>query len=625
MNIVGDRKLIQVALACLLALLLAVPSLCWGQLSAEAQEAGNQQLLSVEAEEPTSPLSEKTAPSGVSEEYDKAAPDAPIDASSSNTVIADENMSSEDDGELETAITNESEAAVKSEGENESSLADSTLDQRVSEDASLEQENQETESVSALDENLSPTGGALDPDLAIEGLEWALHAELVPSLDCDKGADPANYSSGLKSGYKCSVAMSFNLKAPNNSFSKGDTVSFPFLTAGPNARIIAPDTAAEPLLDGNIELGTWKIENHQIVIELGEGAAGKSSLKDCSITTAPILVAETYSNSSTTQDYYVGSVKHTYMHDKKERRPASGYLYKSAFTATNQDVRWSIVQVEMSNQLMMSNGASMDDITSIVIEDEFPKETGVVDVSLHSVNASVLFVMSESDHRAAQSDWANALDSSIINYFTKVDQLSGETYAQFKLRVGTFQYGMYKTDAGDIKFIMNLGNPQSTSYPLQYSDIWPNLEETLLNSNVGINAWEANYIATTYSDSNCVNGNIIDPGIVLEARYKQVSEDTSIVNTAYLSFTEQGSQRSWNARGVAVLKAGSANATVQSETATLVKVDAADGTRLGGASFRLERSADGNEPWAEVTTFTTATDGADMGSFNTGNLIPGYY
>lgn len=547
MRSIGKRRTLQVALACMLALLLTLPSLGWGQLYAEAKDMDAQQPILVEEEPAEQPLAEEEI-SATDTVIDEESPTISLDKPATSEKASSESLD---------------DVASVEEAEEPSDL-EPTVEPVIPEEPTPAIEATKTlneESLSALSGSLAPLGEALDPAVALENLEWKLNPVFDPPLDCDLGSDPASYSVGLSTGQTCYVTMKFDINAPNGTFNDGDTLTFPFLPQGQNACIVAGDTGAEPLLNGTTELGTWRIENYHIVIELGPNAAGKIALKDCAITTSSNLKAETFGNAATTQDYYVGPVKHTYMHKGKNRRPASGYLYKGAWSATNQDIRWSITQAELSSQLMQSNGKSIDPIGTMIIEDEFPKSTGIVDVSLADIQVGVMYVMSETDHQAAQADWSNALTRSIKSHFTKMNQLDGESYDQFKARIDTFQYGMYRTDAGDIKFIVNFGSPNSLSYPLQYFMIWPDLEQALLDANVGITPAEAQYIAKSYSSTNCIFGNIVDPTVVLDARYEQVATEAQVDNTAFLSFRQGGTWRSKKASAYAFLQAGSGTTT----------------------------------------------------------------
>lgn len=467
--------------------------------------------------------------------------------------------------------------------------------------------------------------GAELPD-AVKNLTWNMYkASDNTEPDRDKGLDPLDYESGFTNYETVYVVMNFTIEAPLGSeFQSGDTVRFPFL---PGRDIGVNNTAAEKLIasDGTTILGTWMISDRVLVIELGEGATGKTTLNNCVITTAKTLHPYNQSVAATVKTFTIGGVDHSYKIHELTRKKIGSYMDKGFSSATNQSLRWLIgTGAYLVDDLTRSEGASMRNVSSLVFEDEIPASEASLGISAVNITARVPFIMGEDDLTAASASGTTLLEANATGAFTEVRQTpSDTTYEAFKNRVGPFQYGTYDLNDGGHKFIINFGDPSAVGQGPTYSDLFGDLEQRIMDANKGVSVTEAKIISNALGDDNCIGGNIVYWMFYITTEYKQTCIDMPKTNTGELTYVLEGSSLTETDTAQGILRTGSAVATPSVQRATIISADNANGTSLKGVVYKVQKKNEGENVWEDTGYQPVTTD--SNGQATTETLESGTY
>jgi|GEM_PF-5632134 len=470
---------------------------------------------------------------------------------------------------------------------------------------------------------------------SLANFTWSLFRANGTEPTRDQGLDPGDYIDGISSGTNIYTVLNFNLVAPPGGFFANDTITIPFMRGG---NITSFLSAPEPLLaaDGTA-IGTWEIvSGPNLIIRLNTVAEAHSVFYNVNIQTAPNMsVAVPVGSPAQVQTWTTGGVAHLYRINARVANLVTvPSQTKTTQVISNNQITWYIRDSrDLLNRLTTSRGTAFPDITSIIIEDDFPASSGVTGVSLTRADVRVPYIMSDTDWRAAYiANNGPVTNTAQLSRFTQVMQNPGEPYTDFRARLNTFQYGIYQTGDGSFRFVLNLGNPQDPAYPLRYSMLWPDLRQSLINSTengYSMSEAEADIIADALGDSNVVHGNVVSWAFSLRADYTQVVVPTLKTNTVSTERIENGVPSTSTATGSGTMNPGSSITTPDPESATLIKYDSVSGAAIAGVTFRLERSTGTNAgPWISTAygpngngTFTTAADG----TVNTGALALGWY
>ena len=472
--------------------------------------------------------------------------------------------------------------------------------------------------------SLTPLAG--EPPL-MNGLAWKLvkaSDDSEPSRD--KGPNPADYSVGIPHWQEYYVVLDFDIHAySGEQLHEGDRLSIPFL---PHYFYYAT-TAKEQLMapDGITVLGTWWIDadTETLEIELGVASEGFTVLNNCTITTAKTIRANRVTTVDEVLATMIGGVSHDYLYLVVPRSPSSYAISKVLNVTTNTTARWHIyTSRDLTDQLYLNDGNSLDfhNQTSLIIEDEIPASQGITAIGDFRAVVNVLNIMSETDKRSATIEGSHALASDVTSAFTRVAQSGGEDYDTFKSRINPMEYGVYETPGGDFKVVANLGNASSPSYPLKIANIWPDLEQSLLN-NGRITPAEIAIVANALRSTNVIHGNATDIMFGFTVTYQQAFTDTVKTNTVTGSFVRNGNVVTRSSTRTATLKTGSAIAAPASYQAKIAKADAVSGDPLENVVFKIQHSTDGGTSWID-TSYADVTTGPD-GQATTGVLSPGLY
>lgn len=540
------------------------------------------------------------------------------------------------EGELEESLATEEpsdESGLLNEGEpsGENGLLDEseTSEENENLDGAVGVSETESNSTGSNDAVALRSGGkALRADISsqLRNLTWSMRrASDGVEPNRDQGSDPTDYTNEFTHYQPVYIVMNFDVGAPSGvGFQSGDTISFPFLQG--NA-ISVSNTAEEKLIagDGQTVLGTWKISERNIVIVFNDKVVGQTSLNNCTISTAKTLRPYNQSVVDKVETYTVGETSHSYRIGGLTRAPVTSYMGKSLSATTNQSVRWLIgVGGSLVDDLTRSRGASMEDVSSLIFEDEIPASEASKGISTINITARVPFIMSESDQTAASASGTTLLEKEATTYFERISQISSDIdYDTFKKRVGPFQYGIYDAEDGSYKFIINFGDPQSSDYAVTYSQLFPNLKQSIIDANKGVSEEEAEIIADSLGDENCIGGSVIYWLFYLTTEYSPTFVSTEKANTGTLTFDLNGASTVESSSAQGTLQAGSAVAFPMASQATIAKADSVSGAPLENVVFKLQHSVDGGTLWLDANYPAVTTN--SEGQATTGTLAPGMY
>ncbi len=441
----------------------------------------------------------------------------------------------------------------------------------------------------------------------------------VPSVD--QGTDPTDYAIGLPHYVSYSAAITFNIQAPvGEELHAGDAIMLPFLQTGWSF----VNTGAENLYDptGLVILGTWRIENCQLKITLSGAVEGQTSLSNCSIITAPNIKVSFLRAIDTVQDVIIGTKTHQYKANKLERTPSIGDHAKLG-VGGNSRASWTLTTWNVfSNELTTSRGTAVSKIESYYMEDRIPASEGVQNVSVPAINATVPYIVSETDWRTAALTGNNISMASVKSLFTLVVQNPGESYEDFKSRLQQLQYGIFKEDDGGFVMVFNFGNLTDPNYPIKYQNLWPDLYATCV-AQEGVTPAEAQIIVDSLGAGNVIGGNVVQFYLNVTTDYNQALVDTQKTNTLVGSYVKDGVQKEARSVAQVTLQAGQAVGKPSAGQVTIAKADATSGLGLENAIFKIQHSTDGGTTWSD-TAYPTLTTGTD-GTATSGNLSPGLY
>ena len=451
--------------------------------------------------------------------------------------------------------------------------------------------------------------------------DWYLYRANGLEPDKDKGSNPADYANGLSHGEGFSIKIEFDVHAAIGQFLEpGDVIEVPFLAGGFTSYSA---TSPEPLMAGV----TWRLNPGRLIIEFNSDlATGLTGLSDCVITTAPNL---RYNNSMGTADgvvsWTIGGKTHQYKTNATPKGASSGAVMSKGIVSTsNSAITWFInARNDVTTELFASKGATVSARKSFYLEDEIPASQGVTGLVVDQVLLGIPYLMSETDLRPASIAGNPLVRHNIKSQLNEIIQTAGESYEQFKARLGELDYGIYKTAGGDFKFVMNYGDLTSPTFPLKFTDIFGDIE-AVCAANVNCTPEEAAILAEIFSDNNAINGSIFGMQIILTSTYPQAFVSTSKTNTAVGTYDIDGVQFSDSRTANAQVSPGSGVAKPASHSAKIAKADAVSGLALAGVEFKLETSTDGGTTWDTVPSHNSFLTGAD-GTVTRGPLATGLY
>ena len=422
----------------------------------------------------------------------------------------------------------------------------------------------------------------------------------------------------IAQGYQ--LKFSWTLTPSIGTLNEGDTFSFNMPTMTPSGSWGAANYAWSNFSDSlGLVLGQWRIQSNKIEVVLGQNVSGKQSISAEFSSGGTAFTGIVGNQGGDFNVSFGGIVKVIRFKPKLSiLNPLSSNESKSAGTTTNTTANWTInVGNKEVKELGESLGTLYDVQTGVYVEDVL---NGIPTIA--TVRVGVYVPMNLTSGALSTSNLA------LVRTVSKISQNPGESYADFKARLGIYQYGFYQDAFGKYTFVLYLGDMGSDGS--RYSDLNPNFASAAATHAIGNNyyletdrpALEA-YFNNVYGNDNVIAGKIASYMIYVTETYTPVNVNTTIKNTAKI--TKNGLSKDVSATAILQATSGSGG-TVTSGSAGVYLLDNDTNLPLSG-TFKLQKqqgdgswidyNGDGSGPWT--------TDAANFGFVNAGSVGDGTF
>ena len=423
-----------------------------------------------------------------------------------------------------------------------------------------------------------------------------------------------------------SYQLKFNWTLTPSSavLNEGDKFSIAYPVVAINKPFTAVNFAWSDFSDNSgVTIGRWRINNGKIDVELYASVSGRQSVSGEFISGTYAFRAPNITQGGDYDVSFGGVVKVIKFIDKPIVLPIlpSGDS-KEAISATNTTVQWSMpIGRSEIKELGTSFGSNYTVQTNVYVEDTLSGiPAGNITISTGMNIPTDLSSGVLSSHIASVN--------SITIPSTKILQMPGESFAEFKARLQIYQYGFYQDDLGQYTLIVYLGNMGSEGP--KYSDFNPNFAsagaDRTVNSSSNLysesdRAALETFFATTFGDGNVIGGRVAQYRVTFNEIYPQVITNTIVRNTAKI--TKSGISKDVSVTAT-LQGVGGTGGTVAAGSAGVYLLDSDTNLPLAG-TFKLQKQQ-GDGSWADYNAGATyTTDAANFGFVNAGAVGDGTY
>ncbi|GAX48268.1 InlB B-repeat-containing protein [Pseudolactococcus reticulitermitis] len=435
----------------------------------------------------------------------------------------------------------------------------------------------------------------------------------------DSSGIPLSITNQGTRGQVYQLKFNWTLTPLSGTLNEGDTFSFNRPVSTPGGNWGATNYAWTNFTDSlGTVLGQWRIQSNKIEVVIGVNVTGQQSISAEFISGANAFSAACAPQGGDTIVSFGGIDKVINFKNSSSLSALGASDGKYLRSTSNTTATWnfSIGNKEL-RRLGESFGTAYDIQSSVYIEDvlngiptEFSLENRVYLPT--DLSTGVL------------SGAAGALHTIPT---TKITQNSGESYADFKNRLGVYQYGFYKDAFDQYTLVVYLGDMGSDG--IRYSDLDANFLNTAVNNAINNGSYLESdrdtlkdFMTKTYGNENVIGGKVaFYMGFVTET-YPQVATTTTIKNTAKI--TKSGISKDYSATGQLQVPSGSGE-TISSGSVGVYLADTDTNLPLAG-TFKLQKqdganwvdyNGNGSGPWT--------TDAANYGFVNAGSVGDGTY
>ena len=369
----------------------------------------------------------------------------------------------------------------------------------------------------------------LTSDLSIDSVKF-----------CDDNIceSPYDGENGVKAQTRFLVKMEWSLHAAS-AIEDGDQVIIPFannVVEGQGVYLGSSFSWTDISDSNNNKIGQWRIqgsgENRKITIKFSDNAVGKTDISGIFITPKSMYVSFIYSDR--VFPFTVGNNEYNLKINTNtlaEVRDLSGIANTDSSnnraTIITSSPKLTIKQLYNTNQYPdFTNAAILNDLYCELF---LPKELNVTNISSLSIVSGVSLPTSLSSNKASTSFYY----SSVLSFFTKVDQNENENYSDFKNRLDEFEYGIYTDDDGNMTVIVNFGSQPSSNLTYKTAlskldnsvsepgDYWHKKSPLTVDSNV------QSLINSFLGSENRIGGKIASWGLYATLEFPTVKVDTN--------------------------------------------------------------------------------------------------
>ena len=414
------------------------------------------------------------------------------------------------------------------------------------------------------------------------------------------------------------LKFSWTLSPSSTILNEGDNFSLNIPTSTPSGTWTVTNSAWTNFTDSsNTILGQWRIYNNKVEVVLGSNVTGRQSITAEFITGANALRVTSVTSGATVNVSFGGIVK-AIKFTTSTLTPLVLNDQKRVQNISNINAVWNVIFGNNElDELGKSFGSNYNIQTGVYIEDAL---NGIPsDFSLQTRVYAPADLIS-----GTLSNYSYAYSVPI----TQITQISGESYQDFKSRLGVYEYGYYQDDFGQYTLVCYLGDMGIDG--LRYSDINTNFISALVSGCINNGYYQESdrsaleaFLTNTYGNGNVIGGKVVSYQANITETYPQVATNTPITNTARI--TKSGISKDFSASGELQAPTGSGGTAV-SGSAGVYLLDSDTNLPLSG-TFKLQKQqgdgswadyiGDGSGPWT--------TDAANFGFVNAGSVGNGTY
>ncbi|ATC60813.1 InlB B-repeat-containing protein [Pseudolactococcus raffinolactis] len=374
--------------------------------------------------------------------------------------------------------------------------------------------------------------------------------------------------------------------------------------------------------NSGVVLGQWRTTGSKIEVILGPNLTGKQTISAEFSTGATAVKAPAITVGGDYNVSFGGIIKIIKFNNPTPSilRPLGNDSKGTTATGTtNTKLPWNIsVGRNEIKELGTSFGGDYTIQTDVYVEDRI---IGISELPTISVRDRLFCPINLNTGALSESGYA--FGNIPIN---KVLQVSGESYEEFKARLGVYDYGFYQDASGEYTFVIYFGDLGSDG--VKYTDLNANFATIAANNAINGGYYpEENrvgletFFTNTYGDGNIVNGKVVAYTIAFTGTYPQVDIDTPVTNTARI--TKSGISKDYSATATLRATSGSGE-TVTSGSAGVYLLDSDTNLPLAG-TFKLQKQQ-GDGSWADYNAGATyTTDAANFGFVNAGSVGDGTF
>ncbi|QIW55776.1 LPXTG cell wall anchor domain-containing protein [Pseudolactococcus raffinolactis] len=480
--------------------------------------------------------------------------------------------------------------------------------------------------VGGISQTLAFEGAATDTTPELTKVRPALRAATAP-VDysnqvvvngwniLDSAGNPLSTTNLGRNNTSYQLKFDWTLTPATSTLNEGDTFSFNRPTSSPSGSWSSINSGWINFSDSmGTVLGQWRVNNNKVEVVLGVNATGKQSISAEFITGASTYKATGFQGGTYSVSF--GMINKDITFRNSSMTPLRSNDRKILQSVSDVEARWTL---EVGNAEIMklaeSFGAQYDTQNNVYVEDV---------LNGTPITASMTGMVNYPIELPAGTLASSALCLSIP--LTKINQNPGESYNDFKNRLGVYDYGFYQDNFGQYTFVLYLGDMGSDG--ARYSDLNASFATVAATNVINLGGYSESdrtdletFFTNVYGNSNIIGGKVTRYALTIREAYLQVATNTTIINTARI--TKSGLSSDVSATGQLEGFAGSGG-TATSGTAGVYLLDNDTNLPLSG-TFKLQKQQ-GDGSWVDYNAGATyTTDAANMGFVTAGSVGDGTY
>ena len=415
----------------------------------------------------------------------------------------------------------------------------------------------------------------------------------------------------INQGYQ--LKFNWTLAPMSSTLNEGDTFKIAAPTSTTGLTFTATSGGWVNFTDNlGVVLGQWRIANNRIEVILGVNVTGRQSVV-AELTSGLNTFVTSSSQGGTFNVSFGGKTKEIGINRRQLNNLGGDYKFLASISNTTAQWNISVNQIGV-RELGLSFGSAYNVRSNCYVEDQL------------NGTPTNLFMRTSVYIPTNLTSGILSTQASMFNVpTTKINQNPGESYTDFKARLGVYQYGFYKDAFDQYTFVLYLGDVGSNG--LRYSDLDADFVTTATNNTINNGYYSESdrsdleaFYTNTYGNGNVIGGKIVSYSMYIIENYPQVAVDTTVRNTARITLGD--TSKDYTATGKLEGITGSGG-TVTAGSAGVTLFDADTNFPLAGTFKLQQKQADGS--WTDYGTNTWTTVVGDSGYVDAGPVVDGTY